>query len=987
LENKRAFRLARLGISYLLVFSSFFLFQTSLLYAEPQNKQVNVWLTDLSTNTLLAPQDSLTLAPDHNLNPLTIHVDNEKRYQQMVGFGADFTDSSAWLVYNKLNTEQRNTLMNRLFSPASGIGLNFLRQPMGASDFSTSGNYSYDDMPSGQTDPNLDHFSIQHDTAYIIPLLKQASQLNTNLKIMASPWSAPGWMKSSGSMIGGKLNANAFEPFANYFVKYIQAYQAQGIPIDYVTPQNEPLFTPSGYPGMSFPAIEESNFIKNNLGPAFTKNDIHTKILAYDHNWDQLGYPETILSDSSAANYISGIAWHCYGGTIGAQSEAHNAYPNKDAFMTECSGGTWVGSDQNALQGTLGNLVINGSRNWAKGVLLWNMALDPANGPTNGGCNTCRGVVTVDPATGNVTYNMDYYALGHASKFVKPGAYRIASNTFGSGSIEDVAFENPDGTKVLITINSGTSANTFKVDLGNKSFNYTLTAGAAATFTWSEDSHGNPHFPASGTIHDVEFTNPDHSKVMITYDENELNHASIMRDGNNLIKYLLPAGGSLSGNGTETALPRTGWIASASSTDTYGDKPGNTVDGNSGTRWSSGQGQANGAWFQQDMGTPQTFNQIVMDSGSSIGDYAHGYQVYVSNDGMDWGSAIASGLGSGQEITVIFPTQTARYVRVVQTGDAGNWWSIHEFNVYQLAPQTINSEVQSKSTTDEGSKRDEGDQLKRADFTNSDGSKVQIVYNSGNTSATFVQTIGDQEPYTATLPAGAAATFTSYNIIKNLPVPNLDNLSSSSGFARSGIILTGTNFGSLQGISTVKFGSAIASVIQWSNTSINVLVPKELPAGTVTVAVYADGQVSNTKTFTVTTPTNALPRTGWTAAASSTSQWDKVSNMLDNNLNTRWSSGQGQSPGQWVQFDMGTQRTLNQIVMDSGSGTGDYARAYQVYVSNDGTNWGNPIVSHVGVGPVEAVSFSSQTTRYIKIVNTGNTGNWWSIAEFYGMNN
>jgi hypothetical protein len=378
------------------------------------------------------------------------------------------------------------------------------------------------------------------------------------------------------------------------------------------------------------------------------------------------------------------------------------------------------------------------------------------------------------------------------------------------------------------------------------------------------------------------------------------------------------------------------------------------------------------------MGTPQTFNQIVMDSGSSIGDFAHGYQVYVSDDGMDWGSAIASGLGGSQEITVIFPTQTAQYVRVVQTGSAGNWWSIHEFNIYTLVPQT---------TADQSSKQSDEDLLKQADFINSDGSRVHIAYNSGNSSATFVQTIGDQEQYVATLPAGAAAAFTFYNISNNLPVPSLDSLSSSSGFARSGIILTGTNFGGLQGISTVKFGSAIASIIQWSNTSINVLVPKELPTGTVTVAVYADGQVSNTKTFTVTTPTNALPRTGWTATASSTSQSDNVSNMLDNNLSTRWSSGKAQTPGQWFQVDMGAQLTLNQIVMDSGSGTGDYARAYEVYVSNDGTNWGDPIVSHVGVGPVEMVSFPSQNTRYIKIVNTGNAGNWWSIAEFYGMNN
>src|SRR6267142_3156770 len=448
------------------------------------NEPVRVWLTDLSAGVRLAQQSNLSFAPDSNSNPLTITVDESSQFQQMEGFGASFTDSSAWLVYNKLNSAQRTDLMSNLFSPTNGIGLGLLRQPMGASDFSAVGNYSYDDLPAGQTDPSLTNFSINHDLAYIVPVLKQALQLNPAVKIIGSPWSPPGWMKTTDSMIGSNLKPEAYAAFANYFVKYIQAYQAQGVPVNYITVQNEPLYIPPGYPGTGMAASEQAGFIKNYLGPALAAANIKTKILAYDHNWDALNYPETVLSDAGSAQFVSGIAWHWYGGDVSAQSIVHNEYPNKDAFITKASGGSWQGGEANGFRAVLDTLVINGSRNWARGVVLWNMALDTNNGPTNGGCNTCRGVVTIDQSSGNVTYNVDYYALGHASKFLQTGAYRIGSNTFGS-NIEDVAFRNPDGSKVLIVRNAGNTQRTFKGVWGNESFSYTLNAAAAVTFTWS----------------------------------------------------------------------------------------------------------------------------------------------------------------------------------------------------------------------------------------------------------------------------------------------------------------------------------------------------------------------------------------------------------------------------------------------------------------------------------------------------------------------
>ena len=449
---------------------------------------VGVWLTTADLTTHLAPQSNLIFANGSGSAPTKITVNENKIYQQMDGFGASFTNSSAWLVYTKLNTSQRNTVMTSLFDANRGIGLDFLLQPMGASDLTppapVAGEYSYDNVAQGQTDEPLSKFSIEHDKAYIIPLLKQAFYINRNIKIMAAPWSPPGWMKSTGSMDGGTLNSSAYAAYANYFVKFIQAYKAQGIPIYAVTPQNEPLYVPNGYPGMSFPADQETSFIKNNLGPAFVRNGINTKILGYDHNWDRPDYPMTILQDKTANAYTAGIVWHCYGGTVDAQTQVHNLYPNKETYETECSGGQWEGD--NGLPGTM-NLLIGVVRNWGKSVLRWGMALDPDGQPnlgTGAACSKCRGVVTIDQNNGRVTYNADYYGLGQASKFVVPGAYHIDSSAGGNG-ISDVAFKNPDGTDVLVVYNSSSGNQTFNVQWGRQWFSYTLPAGAAATFKWS----------------------------------------------------------------------------------------------------------------------------------------------------------------------------------------------------------------------------------------------------------------------------------------------------------------------------------------------------------------------------------------------------------------------------------------------------------------------------------------------------------------------
>jgi glucosylceramidase len=453
--------------------------------AQAAGEQVNAWVTTADQSKLLQQQASVNFGADSGGSATTIDVDEQISYQVMDGFGASFTDSSAWLVYNRLSAAQRDTLMQRLFSPSAGIGLSMVRQPMGASDFTVNNaDYTYDD-----TAPDLGDFSINHDRAYIIPVVQQAKAINPSLKLMGTPWSAPAWMKHSGSLFGGTLNPAYYGLYADYFVKYVQSYSAAGLPIYAITLQNEPHHETASYPSMRMEPTDQAGFVKNYLGPAFSRAGINTKIVIWDHNWDDPNYPITVLNDAAAASYIAGTAFHCYAGSAGAQTQVHDAHPGKDLWFTECSGGAWSPDFGSNLKWNMQNIMIGATRNWAKSVTLWNMALDPNGGPTNGGCANCRGVVTINPSTGTVSYNVEYYVLGHASKFVTPGARRISSTSF-SGGIETVAFKNPDGSKALIALNAATAARTFKVRWAGQVFSYSLPAGAVATFTWSGSGAG-----------------------------------------------------------------------------------------------------------------------------------------------------------------------------------------------------------------------------------------------------------------------------------------------------------------------------------------------------------------------------------------------------------------------------------------------------------------------------------------------------------------
>lgn len=443
----------------------------------PATSGISAWITTGDRTNLLQKQSTLIpFSSATNTNP-TVEVDSTVTYQTVDGFGYTLTGGSAYHI-NRLPAAQKSSLLQELFgSSETSIAISYLRVSIGASDLNAEV-FSYDDMPAGQTDVNLTNFNLSKDTVDVIPLLKEILLINPNIKIMGSPWSAPVWMKDNGSSIGGSLQPQYYSVYAQYFVKYIQAMRAKGITIDAITPQNEPQHGGNN-PSMVMSAIQQADFIKNHLGPAFQAASLTTKIIIWDHNCDNPNYPITILNDPAAKQYVNGSAFHLYNGDISALSTVHAAHPDKHLYFTE----QWTagsGSFNGDLKWHLRNVIIGSMRNWSRVALEWNLASDGSYNPhTPGGCTECKGALTLD---GAINRNVAYYIVAHASKFVPPGSVRIESNN--AATIFNTAFKTPGGKKVLIAINDGTTAATFNIKFKGQIAVATLAAGAAATYTW-----------------------------------------------------------------------------------------------------------------------------------------------------------------------------------------------------------------------------------------------------------------------------------------------------------------------------------------------------------------------------------------------------------------------------------------------------------------------------------------------------------------------
>jgi glucosylceramidase len=442
-----------------------------------QKGTVDAWLTDPAAGILFKKQAGLPLKPVKSTKAADITINASQVFQEIDGFGFALTGGSASHII-KMSPASRSALLKELFrTDGNNIGTSYLRLSIGASDLNEKV-FSYNDLPEGETDTAMEKFDLGPDRVDVIPVLKEILKIDPSIRIMGSPWSPPTWMKTNNDTRGGSLKPVYYNAYAKYFVRYIQDMKKEGIRIDAVTVQNEPLH-PGNNPSLLMLAPDQAIFVKNHLGPAFKAAGIDTKIIIYDHNADRPDYPISILNDPEAKKYIDGSAFHLYGGKIEALSEVHNAHPDKHLYFTE----QWVGGPGNYgkdIAEHIKKLIIGASRNWSRTVIEWNLAADPAYKPhtDRGGCDRCLGAVTIDK--NNVTRNPAYYIIAHAAKFVRPGSKRIASNI--AGGLDNVAFKTPAGKTVLVVLNTGEGAAAFNVKSGNKAFTGNLKPGAVATY-------------------------------------------------------------------------------------------------------------------------------------------------------------------------------------------------------------------------------------------------------------------------------------------------------------------------------------------------------------------------------------------------------------------------------------------------------------------------------------------------------------------------
>ncbi len=441
-------------------------------------QKIEFWLTKGDHTALLEKQsEKLTFAKKVNDFP-TIEVDETQTFQKIDGFGYSLTGGSAFVI-NQLSKDKKVKLLQELFGKGkNSIGISYLRISIGASDLNFAP-FTYNDLPTGETDMRLEKFSLAPDAKEVIPLLKEIILLNPKVKILGSPWSAPLWMKDNNSFLGGNLQPQYYEVYARYFVKYIKEMEKLGIEIDAITPQNEPLH-PGNNPSMLMSAPQQADFIKNHLGPEFRRNAIKTKIIIYDHNCDKPEYPIEVLNDTDTKQFIDGSAFHLYGGNISCMSKVKDAHPDKNVYFTEqytSAKGSFAGD----LKWHIKNVIIGATRNWSKVALEWNLANDAEFKPhTLGGCDVCNGALTV--ANNTIIRNVSYYIIAHAAKFVPPESVRTKSNI--TGNIQNVAFKTPNGKFVLIAQNDGLETANFNLKFKNKSATATLPAGAVGTYIW-----------------------------------------------------------------------------------------------------------------------------------------------------------------------------------------------------------------------------------------------------------------------------------------------------------------------------------------------------------------------------------------------------------------------------------------------------------------------------------------------------------------------
>lgn len=442
-----------------------------------QTITVEQLITSADQSNLLAHEAILSEWEERTDAPAAeIIIDPASKYQTMDGFGYTLTGGSAILLAG-MSASVRAQLLEEFFGrQGESIGVNYLRLSVGASDLDPEV-YSYNDLPAGETDLELSRFSIAHEQEFLLPILKEILAIAPDIKILGSPWSPPVWMKDNGSSIGGSLRPEYYAVYAQYLVKYVEAMANEGVRIDALTVQNEPLH-PCNNPSLLMLAEDQKVFVRDHLGPAFAKTTLGTKIIIYDHNCDKPEYPLAILDDPVAKAFVNGTAFHLYGGDISAMTEVHDAHPEKHLYFTE---------QYTNIEGEFAvdfmwhakSLHIEGPRNWARNVLEWNLAADPsASIHTPGGCTVCLGAITINGDS--ITRNAAYYSVAHSSKWVPDGSTRIASTLLEG--LANVAYLTPSGKTVLVAINEDDTEKDFLVVVNNKALSLSLPARTVGTY-------------------------------------------------------------------------------------------------------------------------------------------------------------------------------------------------------------------------------------------------------------------------------------------------------------------------------------------------------------------------------------------------------------------------------------------------------------------------------------------------------------------------
>ena len=906
-----------------------------------QQRTAAVWVTTADRAQLLARLPDAPIQTETPGTAIAIELFPQQVHQPITGFGASLTESSAYVLDTALAEAPRQALFQQFFDAASGAGLSVLRQPIGASDFALS-HYSYDDMPPGQSDPLLQRFSIARDRQHVLPALRRALQINPAITVMASPWSAPGWMKSSGSMIDGSLRRDAYAPYAEYFVRFLQAYAAEGVPVRFVTVQNEPHFTPPDYPGTYMPAADQAQFIRDHLGPALTRAGLTTAILAWDSNWDQPHYPIDVLNDAGARPFVAGSAFHCYKGDPAMMEETHAAHPGRSIHLTECSSFTSTDFAQTLLWNAR-VLLIGSLRHWAESIVAWNLVLDETGGPHAGGCPDCTALATVDRSTGRVTFNAEFYALAHVSRFVRPGAVRIGSDSRPSDGIDAVAMTNPDGSHVVLLTNSTTGSRAVKLRLGAEATTHAVPARSVMTVVWPGASSAPPDpfaqpIAVPGTI-EAERFGPGGRGVSYA-DTTPGNAGGQYRATDVDIEQTADAGG-----GYNLGWLRAGeWTAYALDVRAEGSY---TLEARVASR---GPG---GTFHVEIDGVDRSGPLTIPDTG--------GWQSWVTLTRA--GLALQAG---------------ARRLRIVIDG-GGPWGDAGNINYLRLStalPPAATSPYHGTPAPIPGT-------IEAEEFDLGAEGAAYFDLTPGNAGGTFRQTAVDIQPASSggynvgwmearewlayTVDAGAGGSFSLETRVASNGAGGVFHLEADGTDVSGPISIPDT--GGWQ---------------KWTTLAR----PVTLSPGTRTVRVVLDGAgasgaVGNLDWLRFTAasaaPNLALKRPATSSSIENGSYPARFA--VDGDPATRWSSAF--SDPQWIAIDLGSVRTVRRILLRWETA---YSRAYQVQASIDGNTWTTIAATAAGDGGVDDWPGRDAAARYVRVYGTARGTPWghslWEIEVY-----